>query len=62
MTIDDLEKVFWGDQREQPTRVRLARVVKALRGEFSKKADTWEPRWAQVEIDILFDEILGGSE
>lgn len=33
MNLADLEKEFWGDQREQPTQVRLARVVKALREE-----------------------------
>jgi hypothetical protein len=33
MTLDDLEKEFWGDQREQPTRVRLARVIRALQDE-----------------------------
>lgn len=33
MNLDELEKEFWGDQREQPTRVRLARVVRALRDE-----------------------------
>lgn len=33
MNLADLEKTFWGDQREQPTQVRLARVVNALREE-----------------------------
>lgn len=33
MNLADLEKTFWGDQRELPTRVRLARVVRALREE-----------------------------
>jgi hypothetical protein len=33
MNMDDVEREFWGDQREQPTRVRLARVMKALREE-----------------------------
>jgi len=33
MTPDEIEAIFWGDQREQPTRVRLARVVRALHDE-----------------------------
>ena len=33
MNLAELEKEYWGDQREQPTQVRLARVVKALREE-----------------------------
>ncbi len=31
MNLNDIEAIFWGDQREQPARVRLARVVRALR-------------------------------
>lgn len=34
----ELERVFWGDTREQPTRVRLARVVDALAGHFGAAA------------------------
>lgn len=40
MTLDDLEKAFWGDQREQPIRVRLARVVRALRDEIEQSVPT----------------------
>lgn len=30
MNMDDVEREFWGDQREQPTRVRLARAISRL--------------------------------
>lgn len=56
MTLDDLEKEFWGGEREQPARVRLARVVKALRDEMSAN---WNAHEDAVE---LLNEILGGLD
>lgn len=37
MNLAELESIFWGDRREQPTRVRLARVVKAIRNDMRSK-------------------------
>lgn len=60
MTLDDLEKVFWGDQREQPTRVRLARVVRAMRNSFDMQLP-FEVSMTIDEILLSFDKILGGD-
>lgn len=64
MTLDELEKEFWGDQREQPTRVRLARVVRALREEIipvrmriTRANDTC----SRSSLRRYFNEILGGD-
>ena len=55
MNLADIEKTFWGDQREQPTRVRLARVIRALRDEVRViHVD-------QFSMEKLFDEILAGA-
>ena len=60
MTLDDLEKVFWGDQREQPTRVRLARVVKALQDQFDFTSRG--KSWSEGEVHDFFTETLGGFD
>lgn len=69
MTLDDLEKEFWGDQREQTTRVRLARVVRAMRGVIDQAYS--EGRASKVRgdnenvqrrwVDAMINEILGGD-
>lgn len=65
MNLADLEKTFWGDQREQPTRVRLARVVRALREDIipdrmriTRANDTC----SRASLRRYFNEILGGLD
>lgn len=66
MTLDDIEREFWGDQREQPVRVRLARVVKALR----PKLELWffaidqavSEKSAQAFADGFIAEIIGEEQ
>lgn len=61
MTLDDIEREFWGDQREQPARVRLARVVRAMKPHLAHAH--WQGRhghfgpdeWA----DIVIKQIIG---
>jgi hypothetical protein len=62
MTLDDLEKVFWGDQREQPTRVRLARVISGL----SVHLDSQGKSMAAAELRAILatsqDAVIGASD
>lgn len=52
MNLQDIENIFWGDRREQPTQVRLARVVKALREEAGPTI-----RMLQIQAAECFPEI-----
>jgi hypothetical protein len=60
MNLDDIEREFWGDQREQPTRVRLARVVKALRDEIAGQFG-FNERWNVGAVVGAFDDILASD-
>jgi len=51
LTMERIEAIFWGGQREQPTRVRLARVVEALR-DASYACDHGE-EWLAMLNEIL---------
>lgn len=71
MNISDLEEVFWSIAREQPVRVRLARVVRALRDEMvhchvSGQEHGYEneiaaSRAAEEFVDRLLTKILGSD-
>ena len=64
MNMDDVEREFWGDQREQPTRVRLARVVRALRDEMCGVQADDERSPITLDMHQLWQEfqaILGGD-
>lgn len=60
MNMDDVEREFWGDQREQPTRVRLARVIRSLRDQFDFTSRG--KNWSEGEVHDFFTEILGGLD
>ena len=60
MNMDDVEREFWGDQREQPTRVRLARVIRSLRDQFDFTSRG--KNWSEGEVHDFFTEILGDAE
>lgn len=64
MTLDDLEKEFWGGEREQPVRVRLARVVKALRDEIVPERMRISSQTVvhASDLRLFFREILGEAE
>jgi hypothetical protein len=69
MNLNDLVYIFhtaaWErqsarfDKADEHRGIRA--VVEALRSHFHKKTGTWEPTWAQVEVDILFEDILAGN-
>lgn len=54
LDMKKLEAIFWGDQREQPTRVRLARVIAALRDELTSVSRL-------RDVQRLFEEILASE-
>lgn len=58
LDMEKLEAIFWGDQREQPTRVRLERVVKALRDEICHGYAENSAR----DLANEFNRILGDAE
>lgn len=60
MNMDDVEREFWGNQREQPTRVRLARVVRAIRD--GMVPETQRPRTVStIAVRRFCDEILASA-
>jgi hypothetical protein len=48
--------------RYQIRRAGIRAVVAALRRHFYEKTGTWEPTWPQVEVDLLFEDILAKAE
>jgi hypothetical protein len=62
MTLEELEKIFWGDVREQPTRVRLKRVVEALRDELFPGSEPHLSIWVDERWGLtLLNEILASD-
>lgn len=61
MDMQDLENIFWGDRREQPTRVRLARVVRALRDEILRDYGGNNHSWCERVALGAINEILGDA-
>lgn len=61
MDLQDLENIFWGDRREQPTSVRLARVVQAIRRDIKSKASypNGDRDLVIFNNDEYFRELLG---
>lgn len=64
MNMQELEAIFWGDRREQPASVRLARVVEAIRNDMRSKGC-----YAQGDRDLTifnnddyFRDLLGQPE
>lgn len=60
MNLDDLENIFWDDVREQPVKVRLARVVRALRDGICDELDG--PETQNSLLRSWFGEVLGETE